>query len=432
MGVCESILYIFLHVDYDKRMNPIDFLGQRSRSQWTYMEQDRDWTVMCIYMYIKLGRHVNHDKRTACIICIWTITYCYVRSGYFTQLLSMDSSVYHDLDSRAYCHGQGQFAYTCSLIHFWVTDIKCVKSYPDRTWQWGVVALTRIFCMCALWPWHWRYDLTDFLYVRTVTLTLEIWPWVKVMTHPWDMDNNCVNYPDPTWQWGVMARTQIFGMFDLGDMTLDQSYDASLCYGQLWNVIQIQLGSEDLWPGHWFQEYVHCDLGDMTLVQGQDTSWGHGQQLCEISRSIFAVRSYGPDTDFKYMCTLTLEIWPWVKVMTHPWVMNNKCVKYPDRTWQWGVMDWTRIFGMCAQLPWQYDLGSRSWNTLRLWIIVWNIQIQLGSEMARTRILAMCALWPWVKVRTPLGHGQQLCEISRLDKGGGIKMVKNQNGQIQN
>ena len=31
--------------------------------------------------------------------------------------------------------------------------------------------------------------------------------------------------------------------------------------------------------------------------------------------------SYGPDTDFGHVCTvnLTLEIWPWVKVMTHPW-----------------------------------------------------------------------------------------------------------------
>ena len=26
------------HVNHDERMNPIDFGGQRSRSQWTYME----------------------------------------------------------------------------------------------------------------------------------------------------------------------------------------------------------------------------------------------------------------------------------------------------------------------------------------------------------------------------------------------------------
>ena len=33
-----------------------------------------------------------------------------------------------------------------------------------------------------------------------------------------------------------------------------------------------------------------------------------------------AVRSYGLDTDFGFVCTvtLTLEMWPWFKVMTHP------------------------------------------------------------------------------------------------------------------
>ena len=77
-------------------------------------------------------------------------------------------------------------------------------------------------------------------------------------------------------------------------------------------------------PGHGFWVYRHCDLdlGDMTLGQGHDTPLGHGQLVCEIlSRSNFVVRRYGLDTDFGYMCTmtLTLEIWPWLKVMTHPW-----------------------------------------------------------------------------------------------------------------
>ena len=134
---------------------------------------------------------------------------------------------------------------------------------------------------------------------------------------------------------------------------------------------------------------MHCDLGDMTLGQGHGTHLGHGQQLCEmLSRSnlVLAVRSYGLDTDLG-MCAL----WPW---------------------------------------PWRYDLGLRSWHTLGSWItILWNIiKIQLGSM----------ELWPghgFVYVctvtlidfgdvtsgqghDTPLGHGQQLCEIlSRSDKG---------------
>ena len=101
--------------------------------------------------------------------------------------------------------------------------------------------------------------------------------------------------------------------------------------------------------------------------------------MCEIlSRSNLAVKSYGPDMDFRYMCTatLTLEIWPLVKVMTHPWAMDNNCVKYyPDPTWQWGVM-------------------------------------------ARIQISSMCALTLGQGRDSPLGHGQQLCEIiSRSDKG---------------
>ena len=66
-----------------------------------------------------------------------------------------------------------------------------------------------------------------------------------------------------------------------------------------------------LWPGHGIRVCVHfdLDLGGMTLGQGHDTPLGHGQQLCEIlSRSNMAVRSYGPDTEFGYVCTVTLTL----------------------------------------------------------------------------------------------------------------------------
>ena len=135
--------------------------------------------------------------------------------------------------------------------------------------------------MCALWPWPRRYDLGS-----------------------------------RSWQ-------------ILGSWTII-----------VWNIIQIQLGSEELWPGHRFWVYVYCDLEirDISLGPGHDTPLGHGQLLCEISsRSNLAVRSYGLDTDFWYVCTvtLTLEIRPWAKVMTHPWFMDNNCVKYyPDPTQQ--------------------------------------------------------------------------------------------------
>ena len=150
----------------------------------------------------------------------------------------------------------------------------------------------------------------------------------------------------------------------------------------VWNIIQIQLCFDELWPGHGFSVYVHfdLDLGHMTLCQGHDTPLGHRQQLCEIlSRSNFIVRSYGLDTDFRYMytVTLTLEIWPWVKFMTHPWVMYSNCVKhYPHPTWHSGVIARTRILGMCALWPWHIE----------------DMNLGQGHD-------------------TPLCHGKQLCEI---------------------
>ena len=74
------------------------------------------------------------------------------------------------------------------------------------------------------------------------------------------------NYQDPTWQLGVLARTRFL-----------------VCV------------------------YCDLDLRDMTLGKGHGTAFGHGQQLYEIlSRTSFAVRNYGLDIDFGYVCTVTL------------------------------------------------------------------------------------------------------------------------------
>ena len=75
------------------------------------------------------------------------------------------------------------------------------------------------------------------------------------------------------------------------------------------NIIQIQLGSDELWPRPGFWVYVHYDLdvGYMTLGKGHDTPLSHGQQLCKLlSRSDLAVRSFDPDTDNWYVCSVTL------------------------------------------------------------------------------------------------------------------------------
>ena len=60
---------------------------------------------------------------------------------------------------------------------------------------------------------------------------------------------------------------------------------------------------------HIFCYDFDLDIGGLTLGQGYDTPLGHGQQLCEIlSRSNMEVRSYGPDTEFRYVCTATLTL----------------------------------------------------------------------------------------------------------------------------
>ena len=238
------------------------------------------------------------------------------------------------------------------------------------------MAQIQISGMCALWPWPWSHDLgprhdphlshgqqlceilsrsnmavksygpdMDFVYKCTVTLALEMWPWVKVMTLSWVMDNNWVKYyKDPTWQWGVMARKWILGMcalwpwpwrYDLGSKSRHISVMDNNCEKYYldptwqWRVMA--------------RTHIFCYVCTLTLTLEVwpwvkvMTPLGHGQQLCEIlSRSNMAMRSYGPDTEFVYVCTvtLTLDIWLWVKVMTYPWVMDNNCVKY--------YPDWTR------------------------------------------------------------------------------------------
>ena len=119
----------------------------------------------------------------------------------------------------------------------------------------------------------WSYDLdTYFGYVCIVTLTFAILPCVKFMTYPWS--------------WTTIV----------------------------WNIIQVQHCSEELWPWHGFLVRVHCDIDirDMTLAQVIDTILGH----------------------VKY---------------------------YPDPTLQGGVMAQTQIFDICAlwPCPLRYDLGSR-------------------------------------------------------------------------
>ena len=149
--------------------------------------------------------------------------------------------------------------------------------------------------------------------------------------------------------------------FDFGDMTLGQGCDTPLGHGQCVSEILSRSNSvvrshgPDTHFGYMCTVTLTLEIWPSVKIM-TDTLLCHGHQLYEmLSRSNMAVRSYGPDTEFGYVCTvnLTLEIWPWVKVMTHPWVMDNPFVKfYPDPTGQWGVMARTKISGMCVLGPW--------------------------------------------------------------------------------
>ena len=186
--------------------------------------------------------------------------------------------------------------------------------------------------------------------MRTVTLTLEIWPWVKVMTHHWVIDNNRVKYyPNPTWQWGVMALHRFSvckqwpwpWRYDLGSRSWHNLGSLTI---SMWNIIKIQLCSEEKWPRQGLR-YVQrwpwrYDFGS--------TSWHTRGLWTTIVWNIIQIQLGCEEIQLS-----SEELWP------------------------------GQIFSMRALWRWplRYDLWSRSWHTLGYWTtIVWNIiQIQHGS-----------------------------------------------------
>ena len=162
-------------------------------------------------------------------------------------------------------YGIGHRFWLCCVLWPWLL----LNNFRPRSWQilgsWTTIAWNIILIELGRKE-YFRADKC-FVYVCTVTLTLEIPCWVHVMTtlvwsiipiqvtreklwsgqmkHLWVVDKNCVKYhPHPSKLWKVMAQKQFF---------VGVNYD--------------------------------LDIGNMTLSQGNDTPFSHGQQLCEISRS---------------------------------------------------------------------------------------------------------------------------------------------------
>ena len=92
--------------------------------------------------------------------------------------------------------------------------------------------------------------------------------------------------------------------------------------------------------------------------------------------------------------TLNFPKWPWLNVMTNPWVMGNFCVKWePIKFIHKKDVERTRIMKFFLKWPWtsSNELGSRSWHTLGSWaIFVWNENV---SSLSRRKIWNGHELW---------------------------------------
>ena len=201
------------------------------------------------------------------------------------------------------------------MTHPWVMDNIVQNIILIKNGSGGVMVQARILGMCVLWPWPWRYDLWSRSWHALRSWTIVVWNIIQIQYGSEDVL--------PGHNFWVCVHFDL----DLRDLTLGQGHDTPLGHEQ--QLCKILSRSKKSVRSYGFSmEFWYVCTVTLTLGQGHDTSLGDGQQLCEIlSRSNMVVRSYGPDTDFGYLCTvtLTLEICPWV-------MDNNRVKNYPDRS----------------------------------------------------------------------------------------------------
>ena len=134
---------------------------------------------------------------------------------------------------------------------------------------------------------------------------------------------------------------------------------------------------------------------------------------------------YHPDPSYR-LKAMTLNIFPWVNCdldlsdMTLSQVMIPLCdiLSRSNMAVRSYVPD--KVFGMCALWPWPwiYDLVSRSWHTLGSWATVVRNVIQIHRHGFLVCVYCDLDLRDMTFGQghdTPLGHGQQLCEILSRD-----------------
>ena len=114
-----------------------------------------------------------------------------------------------------------------------------------------------------------------------------------------------------------------------------------------------------------FWVWVHCDLVD-TLYGLESRSWLTLKStiiVWKIQTHVSNELRPGHGFMLRVHSKLTLQTWPWRKVMTSlGHVQQSKYYQCP--TWRQGVTAWTRILATCALWPWRNDLESSSWHTL--------------------------------------------------------------------
>ena len=67
--------------------------------------------------------------------------------------------------------------------------------YP-RSWHTLGPLTSIVWNTCIIQIQHGNEELAGHGFCYDHTLTWEVWPWSKVITHPWIMDNNSVKYPE--------------------------------------------------------------------------------------------------------------------------------------------------------------------------------------------------------------------------------------------
>ena len=232
------------------------------------------------------------------------------------------------------------------------------------------MARTRILGMCALWPWRWRFYLGWRSWHTLGSCTSVVWNIIQIQHGSEEL------LPWHTFCY-VCTVTLAFENWPWAKVMSHPSVMDNNC-------LKYYLDPTWQWRVISLKHILLCvhfdlDLEGMTLVQGHDTPLGNGQQLCEIlSRINMAVKSYGTDTHILLFVYCDLDLWGMTLCQGHDTPLGNGqqlCDILSRSNMTVKSCCPNTHFAMCAlwPWPWRYDLGLKSWHTL--------------------------------------GHGQQLCEV---------------------